>query len=418
MSHPHPTSSLKWLYLDFDSFFASAEQHMQPQLRGKPVAVIPLKSPATCVIAASKEAKKWGVKTGVPVREARRLCPDVTFVVARHDVYCKLHHRILEVVGNKVPIHAVRSIDEVACRLMDNESADAEGLAQRIKAGLRMAFSPVLTCSIGFAGSELLAKIAAEMDKPDGVVLLSDESLPGRLSSLSLRDLPGIARGIEARLNRAGIHDVAALWALAPKQARAIWGGVEGERFLASLHGQEVERPATQRGMFSHSRILPYTARSLNDAYPIARLLLVKAARRMRREGFLAKTLILTLKPKDADSWSRAVRFAAAQNDHVFLQALGALFREAHRSHSCSHPKAVHVTLIDVIKPEDVQLTLFDTSQEKARQQKWDRISQMTDVLSQRFGHHSLTLGIQHQPKGGFAGGKIAFHRVPDKHDF
>jgi DNA polymerase IV len=411
-------ASLKWLYLDFDSFFASAEQHLQPHLRGRPVAVIPLKSPATCVIAASREAKKTGVKTGVPVREARRLCPDVTFVVARPDIYCKLHHHILEVIGNEVPIHAVRSIDEVACRLMENESMDAQGLGQRIKIGLRKAFSPGLTCSIGFAGSELLAKIAAEMNKPDGLVLLPDHELPGRLLSLSLRDLPGIARGIETRLNRAGIYDVAGLWALAPKHARAIWGGVEGERFLASLHAREVERPATHRGMFSHSRILPYTSRNLGDAYPIARLLLVKAARRMRREGFMAKTLILTLKPKDAESWSRAAHFSAAQNDYVFLQALGTLFSKAQNSRSCPHPKAVHVTLIDVIKPDQLQLTLFDTLQEREYQQKWDRITQITDLLSQRFGHHSLTLGVQQQPRGGFAGGKIAFHRVPDKHDF
>ena len=88
----------EYLYLDFDSFFASAEQHLQPHLRGKAIAVLPVMTKATSVIAASREAKQLGLKTNMPVRNALEICPDILFVPARHDEYVKLHHRIIELV--------------------------------------------------------------------------------------------------------------------------------------------------------------------------------------------------------------------------------------------------------------------------------------------------------------------------------
>ena len=113
-----------------------------------------------------------------------------------------------------------------------SEARDAAGLAARIKRALHDEIGPILTCSIGISVNELLAKIAAEMDKPDGFVLLDHADLPGRLFDLELRDLPGISKGMEARLNVAGVSDIRGLWGLAPKHARAIWNSVEGERFV------------------------------------------------------------------------------------------------------------------------------------------------------------------------------------------
>ncbi|KAG1668238.1 DNA polymerase IV [Nymphon striatum] len=250
------------LYIDFDSFFASVEQHLNPELRGKPIGVIPLDSEHSGCIAASYEAKKFGVKTGTPMKEARVLCPGIRFVVARHDIYVRLHHRIVEAVENCVPVSGTRSIDEVVCHLLLSEINDAAGLAARIKQRIHDDIGQGLSCSIGIAPTELLAKIAAEMDKPNGFVMFNPNDLPGRLLELELRDLPGVAKGIEHRLNKAGIKSVAQLWALQAKHMRAIWGNVEGERFWAALHGYEVIREETKRRMFGHGRILPREWRS------------------------------------------------------------------------------------------------------------------------------------------------------------
>ena len=101
------TSGLKWLFLDLNSYFASVEQQLNPELRGRPVAVTPVMADTTCAIAASYEAKAFGVKTGTPIYQARQLCPDLRLVVARHDLYVRFHHRIVEEIGDHIPITKV-----------------------------------------------------------------------------------------------------------------------------------------------------------------------------------------------------------------------------------------------------------------------------------------------------------------------
>src|SRR5476649_2295506 len=118
-----PPLGLRWLYIDFNSYFASVEQQLEPRLRGKPVAVIPVETDSTCAIAASYKAKAFGVKTGTPIYEAKKMCPGLICVLAQHERYVEYHHRILEEVDKYIPVTAVCSIDEVACRLMDNETS-------------------------------------------------------------------------------------------------------------------------------------------------------------------------------------------------------------------------------------------------------------------------------------------------------
>src|ERR1700730_16792776 len=108
---------LRWLVLDLNSFFASCEQQENPDLRGKPVIVVPTMAETTCAIAASYPAKAFGIKTGTLVYEARRLCPDVQLVPAHHKLYVEYPHRILEAIDRHIPVEDVMSIDEVACRL-------------------------------------------------------------------------------------------------------------------------------------------------------------------------------------------------------------------------------------------------------------------------------------------------------------
>lgn len=289
-------SGIERLYLDFDSFFATAEQHFNPDLRGRPVGVVPLDTVNTGCIAISREAKALGLKGNTSVRDARQLIPDMIFVVARHDVHVRLHRRILEVIETCLPIAHVRSIDEVVCDLLPKEAEEGTLLADRIKAALARTFSNDLTCSIGMAPTELLAKIAAEMDKPDGCVILSMKDLPARIAHLDVTDLPGISKGMAARLERAGVKDVTALWNLAPKHARAIWGNVEGERFWNELHGLHTQRPETEKRMFGHSRMLPLDWRTPELIKTCARQLVASAARRLRRADLRATKLTLSLR--------------------------------------------------------------------------------------------------------------------------
>src|SRR5208282_1362468 len=114
-------SSLNWLFVDLNSYFASCEQEARPELRGRPVGVVPMMADTTCCIAASYEAKAFGVRTGTIVADAKRRCPEIVLVEGRHELYTEYHHRIVEAVESCVPVTAVCSIDEMACRLIGRE---------------------------------------------------------------------------------------------------------------------------------------------------------------------------------------------------------------------------------------------------------------------------------------------------------
>jgi nucleotidyltransferase/DNA polymerase involved in DNA repair len=120
-SSPHAGPSLNWLFVDLNSYFASVEQEVRPELRGRPVAVVPMMADTTVCIAASYEAKAFGVKTGTLVADAKHLCPDIVLVEGRHEIYTDYHHRVVEAVESCLPVTSVQSIDEMACRLMGRE---------------------------------------------------------------------------------------------------------------------------------------------------------------------------------------------------------------------------------------------------------------------------------------------------------
>ena len=423
-----------FLYLDFDSFFATAEQHFNPVLRGHPVGVVPLDTLHTGCIAVSREAKAMGVKFGATIKDARATVPDMIFLVARPDAYVRLHHRILASIERCVPVEKVRSIDEVVCRLLPSERRQAHALAMRIKTALKNDFSDVLTCSIGIASTELLAKVGAEMNKPDGLVLLGDRQLPDRLSRLKLTDLPGVSDGIEARLRAAGVSDVPSLWRISAKHARAIWGSVEGERFWNGLHGGETERPATVKRMIGHSRMLPLDWRSPSKVRDCARQLALSAGRRLRRTDFHATKLTTSLRGgglrtnrgsrKDDQKWSAEIQVPPTRDDHTFLTALDDTLSHATRAVAFK-PRSVSVMLHGLVGPDAIQADLFagpvGVESEQAggsQDSKWTRVSAVMDELRSAHGPSAISLGPKIDVPGGYLGSKIAFGRIPDLADF
>jgi DNA polymerase IV len=183
---------IRWLFLDLNSYFASVEQELRPHLRNRPIAVVPVMADTTCAIAASYEAKAFGVYTGTQIGEAKRLCPGIELVEARHELYVEYHKKIIEAIELCVPVSAVMSIDEMASSLIGREQPlmAALDLARRVKTSIREHVGSTLRCSIGLASNRYLAKIASDMEKPDGLVALTPDILETALSCLVLRDLP------------------------------------------------------------------------------------------------------------------------------------------------------------------------------------------------------------------------------------
>src|SRR5882762_9763212 len=192
------------LFLDLNAYFASVEQQVTPALRGKPVVVIPMRTDNTCCIAASYEAKAFGIKTGTRVGDAKKMCPGLLLVEATHSLYVRYHHAIVEAVSSCVPVAAVHSIDEMICQLTGSqrEVTNAVALAQKIKQTLAARVGDYLLCSIGLGPNHFLSKVASDMQKPNGLTVLRPGDLPQSLYKLELTDLPGIGPRMEARLHR------------------------------------------------------------------------------------------------------------------------------------------------------------------------------------------------------------------------
>src|SRR5579871_677067 len=405
----HP---LRYLVIDFNAYFASVEQQERPELRGRPVAVVPMAgTDTTCAIAASYEAKAFGVKTGMRIREARRLCPDLLLVHARHDIYVDYHERLMQEVANHLPIHRVMSIDEAACRMIgtEREPENARRIAQAMKAGIRANVGECLRCSIGIAPTILLAKTASNMQKPDGLTLLSADELPGPLLKLALTDLPSIGNNMATHLVSAGVDSVAALWALAPKQARSIWRSVMGERFLYALHGVDLPDAEHDRRSIGHSRVLAPEMRMPLHARLVTRALLLKAAVRLRRYGYAAGGLGLSVRPIDARRFAQEARLPPTQDSFVLLGELERLWRRflAERG-GRARLLRTSIWLYRLVPVEARSPDLF-VARTAGGLTRSEILWRAVDKLGARFGRGAVALASQRDLSLQYLGSKIAF---------
>jgi DNA polymerase-4 len=423
-----PPRPLRWLFLDLNSYFASVEQQLIPELRGKPIAVAPVDTDTTVAIAASVQAKVYGISTGTPIWEAKRKCRDLIVVPARHEKYVEFHQAIVAEIWNHIPVTKVCSIDEVACRLLDNENSPeaAMALARRIKAGILEQVGECLTSSVGIAPNRLLAKLASDMQKPDGLVMLTAEELPQRLFDLKLRDIAGIGAKMERRLARDGILDIAQYCARKPRDAGDAWGGTNGDRLWYALHGVDLPEKATQHRTIGHSHVLSPSKRGLEPTRLTARRLALKSASRLRRKGYRSRLLVLHGKFEDDKSnWRASIKLPSTQDSFVILAALDALFprlAQAGRERTGGFRlRMVGVTLCEIEGVEGEQGSLFaalDPDDPLARETRTLALSRAMDRINEKFGRHAVSVG----PLGGGridgVGTKIAFGRIPDLDEF
>ncbi len=412
-------STIEHLYLDFDGFFASVMQQVDPKLRDKPIGIIPFetdKAHSTTVIACSKEAKRCGVKNVMRVSDVLKICPQIILVPQRPDLYRRAHNALLNEIACEIPIDVIKSIDEIACRLGAADISNPHDLSHRIKTRIANNIGPYITCSIGFAGNRMLAKMACKMDKPNGTTIWHPRDMPAPIIDLDFDDVPGIGRQMQKRLWKAGIGDMQTLIATQPKHLRALWKSVAGERMWYALHGYDIHAMPTERNMFGHGRILPPDSRTLAKAAECSRMLLIKAARRMRREGFYARYLSLWLHLGKSRGWSSSITLGSVNDDHSITGALRLLWQQAKSQlRPRSYILQVHVALGDLTSANTRQLDLLKN--DDAECQRWEKLTFTIDNLNQKFGKRVVSLGPW-SPSGQFAGGKIAFTRIPDAEDF
>lgn len=399
---------LRALYVDFNSYFASVEQQLRPGLRGRPIAVLPVLAETTCCIAASYEAKRCGVKTGTLVAKARELCPDIRFVEARPAVYVELHHKLVEAVESCLHVERVLSIDEMVCSLTGSECRRerAIDLARAIKRAIAERAGSELRSSIGIAPNTFLAKVASDMEKPDGLIVIEDKDLPDCLYGLALRDLCGIGKSMEQRLHRGGIRSVRELCAASREELRLAWGSIEGERMHARLRGEELPGLPSQRASVGHSHVLPPELRTPEAAFSVLHRLLQKAAMRLRSYGCIAGALQVKVRFRNRDGWERRAQFDPTGDTLKLLEALERLWLEF-PGKSRAQPLAVAVALTRLDGQAHQSRSLFDQGRDH------DKLNAVIDSINLRYGRNALYFGGAHGALNA-APMRIAFNHIPD----
>ncbi len=399
--------TLDYLFLDMNSYFASVEQHLRPELRGTPTAVVPVMADSTCCIAASYEAKRFGIKTGTGVGTAKKLCPTLNVVQARPTLYIDCHNKIVSAVREVLPIDSVHSIDELSCRLTGRhrEYDNAVSLGQRVKESIKKNVGESLRCSVGIAPNRFIAKIASGMKKPDGFTVVTREDLPEALYPLSLRALPGIGRNMHARLKKYNIHNVEDLYSLSGERFLDIWNNIGGMRLRYLLDGQEVPEKETQRRTVSHSHVLAPEMRTQERTRAVLIRLIHKAAFRLRRLKYLAGTITIRVKYFNAEkSWKKTLKIGKRHDTQSMIQAFSEIWRERPRGLT---PLSAAVVLSELTPANETSYSLF------SNEFKQDRLALAVDKINERYGMNSIYYGSMHEASES-APLRISFTSIPD----
>jgi len=252
------------------------------------------------------------------------------------------------------------------------------------------------------------------MNKPLECGVLPPGDVPGRLFDVTVRGVADIAAGIEKRLNNAGIHTMEDLWHSSPKQARAIWRSVEGERIWWMLHGYPVEKAPTKRAMYGHSRQLSGAWTSKKRGEDCLRLLACQAARRMRKDGFLATKLSVSIKDQRKDRWSAELHTTPMRDDYSVLRLTRQAYAACLAQGDIRSVRQVYITLHGLTRDGAFADNFFSPKTDDAQRQRLSRLSDAIDATNAKYQSDILTVGLQEQPPGDYAGGKIAFGRIPD----
>lgn len=375
-----------------DAFFASVEWLDNPELEGKPV-IVGGSSKRGVVSAASYEARRFGVHSAMPIFQARRLCPDGIFLPVRMGRYVEISRVVMRCLGGFSPLVEQVSVDEAYIDLTGTEGlfGPPEDAARAIKA--RIGDETSLTCSIGLSTSKLLAKIASDMDKPDGLTVIPPGKVMAFLDTLPIGKVPGIGKKSEEELEKLGVERIGDL------------NRFEGD-FLVERFGKFGERLLRIAKGEVDSPVVPYTApksisgevtleEDTSDFSIIKKMLIAQSdrvARRLRKQGFHGRTVTLKLKTGDFKTLTRSSTFESPVHlaDVIYREAVKLLEAEGLK-------RKVRLVGVGVGKLEPAsesgQLPLFQ--ERSGREEKWEKAERAMDEIVDRFGHGAVKRGTQ-----------------------
>jgi len=357
------------LFVDFDSFYASVEQHDNPDYREKPVIVVPCVSDHTCAIAASYQAKRLGVKTGTRVSVAKEKIPGLIVCEARPKRYVEVHNKIVEILSSNFKKVQVLSIDEMACEIDEEDDFDCEMIAALLKLDFIDGIGETITCSIGVAPNVFLAKVASDMNKPNGFTAI-DYNVKTKISNLDLTDLPGIAERMEARLNKSRIKTIDDLYSFDEIRLKKAWGSIIGQRWYHMLRGSlQCDYGVSNNEIpksFGHTHVLPPSKRDDAGAFEVFESLLYKGLERINKHRIGAKRISVYLSWRNTETkrrktYKKVSPIVLASSDYKYWNVVAKkLWNDMPSLELNSIPLLVGIRFTRTIKHEDINLQLFD----------------------------------------------------------
>jgi len=375
------------LHCDMNAFFAAVEQQSNPALRNKPIAIIG-SGARTIITTCSYEARAFGVKTGMTIYEAKQLCPQIKLVVGNNRKYTDTSTGIVEIFRDYTPLVEVFSIDEAFLDLTGSLKifGSVERIAMQIKARIRHRYG--ITCSIGIAPNKLLAKLASEMKKPDGLTIIDPDRINAILEEMPVGELCGIGRRMQKRLLAFGIttcgelgrfprHVLKKRFGINGEKMHDMGRGIDNAPVIPSSEKEEVKS-------VGHSMTLPKDIDTREEICHYLLRLSEMVGRRARRYGVTGRTITLTL--RDHDFETRSIRETGEtwtnRSDEIYHAVLNILDR---------FPRDKPIRLLGVrlssLRHHVKQYTLFP---DEHRQEK---IAEAMDEVNDRYGSFTLANG-------------------------
>lgn len=372
------------LHIDMDAFYAAVEQLDDPALRGRCV-IVGGTSGRGVVATASYEARRFGVRSAMPMFEARRRCPQAVFIKPRRERYQAVSRRIMAILQRFTPLVEPVSIDEAYLDVTGCEKicGPPAQIARRIKASILE--ETALTCSVGGAPVKFLAKIASEMQKPDGLTIIEEPEVAAVIEKLPIERVPGVGPAALACLAPWGVKTLAD----AGRMGAAVLErrlGKFGRRLADLARGEDPSpvRPHSETKSISAEVTL---ARNTADPSEIKRILLDQAedvARQLRRQGLRARTVVLKLKHDNFRQSTRSRTLEApTQSAHTLFGTVAALL-DAYRIQRPVRLVGVGAAnLVAANRP--VQKALFAAGCRK-KDADWEKVERVLDAIEARFG--------------------------------
>jgi len=375
------------MHLDLNSCFATIEQQANPKLRGKPIAVAAYAAPSGCIIAPSVEAKDQGVKVGMRVKEGKLLCPNLIVLTPDpwkyRNIHIKFRHLLEEYTDHVVP----KSIDEFVLDLEGCPSF-SKGMvivAKEIKERIKKEVGEWLRVSIGIGPNRFLAKLGAGLHNPDGLDVIDAGNVKKIYGHFPLMSICGIKTNNVARLNQYGIFTTLDFYQAPVWKLKAAFASIVGYYWYVRLHGWEIDDVEFGRGSFGNSYALPDIRSTPEELFPLLMKLVEKSGSRMRKNGYRARGVHLSILYRDGCHWHRGVTVSE------YLFDTRDMYKVAYRI-LCMSPyhtpvANVAVSCFSLEKSLYTQEHLFSDMEKKAR------LAKALDAINDKWGDFVITPG-------------------------